>query len=272
MGYRGMGAVVTGAGSGLGRALALELGRRGARVVVSDVNEEAAEETAAQVRRQGAEAHVELCDVGQWEAVEALEAKSREAIGQVDVLCNNAGVAAAGPFETISLEDWRWVVDIDLWGVIYGCRAFLPAMRERRRGRVLNVASAAGLISTPEMSPYNVSKAGVVALSETLYGEYNKHKVNISVLCPTFFQTNILDASRGDTDPKRRAFAEGLMRRSKVQAPDVAASALDSLEKGRLYCVPMRDGRAMWRLQRLIPGPFYDLLAAGRGRLGKQFK
>ena len=268
MGYaNGMGAVVTGGGSGLGRALALDLAKRRARVLVSDIDEAKMEETAEAIRRAGAEAFTHRCDVGRWDEVQALEAAAREALGDVDLVCNNAGVAVGGPFEEIPIEDWHWCVDIDLYGVVYGCRAFLPGMRERGRGHVLNVASAAGLVSTPELSTYNVCKAGVVALTETLYGEYKKHGVKLTVLCPTFFKTGILDAARGSTDAKAKGVASKLMERSKIQAPDVARIALDDLEKGRLYSVPMRDGRQMWRLRRLAPQPFYDMLSGGRERL-----
>lgn len=259
--------MVTGAGSGLGRALALDLAKRGAKVVVSDVDEARMGETAEQVRRAGAEALVEPCDVRDPEQVDTLARRAEEKLGPVDIVCNNAGVAVGGPFHEISLEDWRWCVDIDLWGVVHGCRSFLPGMRERGQGWILNVASAAGLVSTPQMAPYNVCKAGVVALTETLYGEYDKEGVHFTVLCPTFFETRILEDSRGPTDEESSQIAARLMKKSKIQAPDVARIAIDDLARGRLYSVPMRDGRNAWRLRRLAPERFYQLLAGGRERL-----
>ena len=122
-------AVVTGGGSGLGRAFCLEVARRGGRVVVSDVDLEGAEGTARQVRDAGAEAFVVECDVRDPEAVDALAGKADELLGGTDLLCNNAGVAVGGPFNEIPLEDWRWIMDINLWGVIYGCRTFVPKMQ-----------------------------------------------------------------------------------------------------------------------------------------------
>jgi len=253
-------AVVTGAGSGLGRAFCEELGARGARVVASDVDPAAAEETAARVRKAGGDATAIRCDVADPAQVDALADAARAWCGDVDLIVNNAGVAVAGRFEKIALEDWTWIVGVNLWGVVHGCRAFVPAMRSRKRGHVINVASAAGLLATPKMAPYNVTKAGVVALSETLHAELAPDGVHVSVLCPTFFQTNIARGSRGVVDEKMRGLMEKLMARSRIQAPEVARAALAGVAKNQLYVVPMSDGRAMWRLKRLAPERFYQLV------------
>lgn len=261
---RDLRAVVTGGGSGLGRAFCLEVARRGGRVIVSDVDLEGAEETVRQVRAAGSPAFALECDVRDPEAVEALADRADELLGGTDLLCNNAGVAVAGPFCEVPLEDWRWIMDINLWGVIYGCQTFIPRMQAQRQGYVINVASAAGLLSAPTMSPYNVTKAGVVALSETLYAEFKKSGVNVSVLCPTFFTTQIAKnarAAENQQSAEAKAMMEKLMRRSKVQAPDVARHAFDDVAKGRLYTLPMRDGRLMWRLKRAAPRRFHELLS-----------
>lgn len=252
-----MRAVVTGAGSGLGRAFCLEVARRSGRCVVSDVDPERAEQTAELVRQAGAESVVQLCDVRDLEQVRALEAFARAHFGGVDLLCNNAGVAVSGPFEDVPTDAWRWIVDINLWGVIHGCRVFLPGMRAAGRGQVINVASAAGLLCSPDMSAYNTTKAAVVGLSESLYGEYHGTGVQIGVLCPTFFQTRIMDDGRGPGSPFAGT-ARRRMQTSRVQAPEVARRALDDVAAGRLYCVPMRDGRSLWRLKRLAPQAFHS--------------
>jgi short-subunit dehydrogenase len=194
--------------------------------------------------------------------VSELSRAARQWLGHTDLLVNNAGVAVAGPVEEVSLEDWRWIMDINLWGVIYGCRAFVPEMKQRARGYVVNVASAAGLISLPEMAPYNVTKAAVVALSETMHAELRPAGVHVSVLCPTFFKTNIHTNGRGVIDDRRRAVIGKLMERSRLQAPDVAKLALDAVARNHLYAVPMSDGRAMWRLKRLAPAGFSRLLGS----------
>lgn len=136
-------AVVTGAGSGLGRALAKALAARGAQVVVSDLREDAARATVAEIAATGGTGHVVVCDVTQAAEVERLAAEAARLIGPVDLLVNNAGIGAAGHIGEVPLEAWRRTIDVNLWGVIHGCHYFVPAMRARGRGHVLNVASAA---------------------------------------------------------------------------------------------------------------------------------
>jgi len=256
-------AVVTGAASGLGRAIALELARRGAKVVVADLNRAGADETVAQIAAlgvAGASGHATECDVGKIESFEALAAFADREIGGVDVIVNNAGVATSGLTGEIPLEDWRWIMDVNLWGVIHGCHVFLPRFRQQGSGFVLNVASAAGLLSPPRMAPYNVTKTAVVALSETLKAENAKQNIHVTVLCPTFFKTSILDNSRGG-DPKDKVRVDKMMMQAKLQAPEVASAALDALEANRLYAVPMWDGFILWNAKRLSPGWFPNLLS-----------
>jgi NAD(P)-dependent dehydrogenase (short-subunit alcohol dehydrogenase family) len=254
-------AVVTGAGSGLGRALALELATRGASLIVSDINSSAAEQTAELVRQRGATVEAVQCDVTDRDAVFALVDETDKRLGGIDFIANNAGVAVGGSFDEISIEDWRWAVDINLWGVIYGCQAAVPKMKAQGQGYILNVASAAGLLAPPAMSAYNVTKAGVVSLSETLFAEYKSEGIRVAVLCPTFFRTNIVESGRGATTDKDDAQIIRWMERSKVQAPDVAKAAVDSVRDGKLYVQPMRDGRMAWRLKRTSPQRFYDSLS-----------
>ncbi len=254
-------AVVTGAGSGLGRAFCVELAGRYAHIVVSDIDPTNAEETASLVRKAGARAHVVPCDVRDPAAVDALRDEAEKRLGSVDLIVNNAGVAVSGRVGEVPLADWKWVVDVNLWGVIYGCHSFVPAMVARGSGFVINVASAAGLLSPPMMGPYNVTKAGVVALSETLAGEVRGRGVKVSVLCPTFFQTNILHAGRGGDEEMKNVAAKA-MERSKIQANDVARYAIECVERGHLYAVPMTDGRTMWRLKRVMPGRFPQITSA----------
>lgn len=260
-------AVITGGGSGLGRAMALDIARRGGRVVIADIDRDGADQTAGLVSDHGAEAHVLLCDVRDRDAVHDLAAKAEERLGGVDLVANNAGVAVSGHFEEIAQDDWQWIVDINLWGVIYGCQAFYPAMKERGRGYIINVASAAGLMCAPAMAPYNVTKAGVVALSETLHAEGKTFGVQVSVLCPTFFLTSINKSARSTLEKEMRVWVDKAMQRSKIQAPDVARAAIDSVLAGDLYCVPMRDGRMMWRLKRVIPESFHSVMGSRAMRM-----
>lgn len=253
-------AVITGAGSGLGRALALEIASRGGRVVAADIDEQGAAETAQQIQRAGGEVHVVRCDVGEAAEVDRLAETARALLGEVDFVANNAGVAVSGSFSELGAEDWEWIMRVNLWGVIHGCRAFLPAMKARGRGYVLNVASLAGLLSAPGMSPYNVTKKAVVGLSETLYGEYRSHGVHVGALCPSFFLTKIIESGRGKPDPRMTSRAAAYMQRSSIQAPEVARIAVDGMLARQLYILPMRHARVLWRMQRFWPEGFYRYL------------
>lgn len=253
-----MRAVITGGGSGLGRALCLEAARRGAEVMVVDLDASTAEATAAQIVRAGGRAEAWTCDVSDGDAMLAM-AEAILAEGPVDLLCNNAGVAVGGPFESVSLTNWEWIIGVNLWGVINGCHAFLPGMLERKQGAILNVASAAGLLSAPGMAPYNTTKAGVVSLTETLWAEVRHQGVQTTVLCPTFFQTKILERSRGPRTG--HGMARKRMEQSAIQAPEVAAQALDDLAAGELYSLPMRDGHWLWRVKRVSPRLFHRIVS-----------
>lgn len=261
MTFEGATAVVTGGASGLGRAFCEQLGNAGARVLIADIDRDGAMGTAARVRELGGEARVEVTDVRDPSQIERLAGIADDWLGRTDLLINNAGVAVSGPIGDVSLEDWKWQIDINLWGVIYGCHYWVPRMRERGHGHILNIASAAGLLSPPQLGAYNVAKSGVVALSETLYAEVKKAGVKVTVVCPSFFRTNIALSGRGIVDEKARRMTLRLMEKSKVQAPDVARAALDACYRGRLYCVPMRDAQVMWRMKRMLTGRFYDFLA-----------
>ena len=249
--------VITGAGSGFGRALALELARRGGSLVLSDINLPAVQETARQALAAGArDAKALLCDVGKIADVEALAAACD---GPVDLLVNNAGVGSSGLVGELSLDDWRWTLEVDLFGVIHGCHVFVPLLKKQGSGQVLNVASAAGLLCVARMGAYNVAKAGVIALSETLRSECAGHGIGVTVLCPTFFQTNIISAGRY-TDEASRLLGERIMAKAPSSAAVVQAALL-AVERNEPYCVPMADGRWLWRLKRAAPGFFGTLLA-----------
>jgi len=251
-------AVVTGGASGLGRAFCVEIGKRRGRVLLTDVDVDGAHETARLVEKAGGEARPIEADVRSLERTEEIADEAAEWLGDVDLLVNNAGVGVGGPFDQLDIEDWRYCVDINLWGVIYGCHVFGPRMKKRGRGHIINVASAAGLLAPPEMGPYNVTKAGVIALSETLHAELAPN-VHVTALCPTFFRTRILENSRGVDDEQSKKAVERLMNASKLQAPEVAQAALEAVHANELYSVPMRDGRMFWRLKRALPSGFAAL-------------
>jgi NAD(P)-dependent dehydrogenase (short-subunit alcohol dehydrogenase family) len=252
-------AVVTGGAGGLGRAFCLELARRGAHILVADIDAAGAAETVTLVERAGGKAFATTCDVAKLDQVERLATLADDKLGGCDVVVNNAGVAVGGSVGDIPIADWEWIMGINLWGVIYGCHVFVPRFKQQGRGHVINVASAAGLLSAGEMGPYNVTKAGVVALSETLASELRTHGVGVTVLCPTFFRTNISKSSRSN-NAGAQAMVERLMDRAKIQADGVAAFALDTADRNELYAVPHADGQWMWRLKRLVPERYYSTI------------
>lgn len=244
--------VITGAAGGLGRAMALVLAKRGARLVLSDKKLPGVLETAELAQKAGAASAKALaCDVTRIGDVEAL----RDACdGGADLVVNNAGVSTAGIIGELSLDDWRWTLDVDLLGVIHGCHVFVPMLKEQRRGHVLNIASAAAFISSPRMAAYNVAKAGVVSLSETLAGELVGTGVGVTVFCPTFVRTNIVSSGHFADDGTRK-MAERLVSFGRGVEP-IAKDAIDAAERGELYAVPMVEGRVLWRLKRLAPRTF----------------
>lgn len=250
---------LSGGATGLGRAIALKLAERQARILIADVNLEEAERTAEDVRQRGGEAVVRRCDVTKADEIEAAAQDIEQRWGGVDLVVNNAGVAAGGAMGELPLADWQWIVGVNLWGVIHGCHVFAPRLVAQKSGFLLNVASAAGFASLPQMSAYNVTKAGVIALSETLYSELGEHGVQVSVLCPTFFQSELMRTFRSpDAGARRRA--EAFFARSKVTSEDVARAAIEGLEQGRAYIVPQLDGRFVWAMKRLLPGRYLAAL------------
>ncbi len=247
---------MTGGGSGLGREFCLALADRGARVLVADIRRERADETAGLVRARGATAEAIQTDVTEPAQVEALARQVDALWGGTDILINNAGVGAGGNVGEFSLEDWAWVVRINQWGVIHGCHVFVPRMKAQRSGFILNVASAAGLASLPEMAAYNVTKAAVIALTETLHTELQPFGIHATALCPTFFPTNLMDSFRSAT-PRQRKFAETMFKHARATAAEIAAEGLAGLERNDLYVIPQADGKKLWRMKRLSPRLYF---------------
>ena len=190
-------AVITGAASGIGLAMAHRFAAEGMKLVLADVEVPALEGAVAGLPA-GTDAVSIRCDVSSGEQVDALRDFALESFGAVHLVCNNAGVGSGGAMTELDLTDWEWVLGVNLWGVIHGVRAFLPLLVEQGEGHIVNTASVAGLFAAPYMGAYNVSKYGVVALSETLFNELAMAhpNVGVSVLCPSWVRTNIATATR----------------------------------------------------------------------------
>jgi NAD(P)-dependent dehydrogenase (short-subunit alcohol dehydrogenase family) len=253
-------AVVTGAGSGIGAAFATELARRGGRVVCSDINEVAAAKTVSTITDSGGEAVAIACDVSRFDDVLELAAQAQSWLGAAPTLViNNAGVGSGGaPIGELPLDDWQWVLGINLWGPIHGCHVFAPILRSAEplnspRG-IINVASAAAFGALAGMAAYNVSKAGVLSLSETLAGELSGSAVKVTALCPTFVKTNIVESGRIAEETTQ--LATKLMRWIGFSPDKVARICLDAHDRGELYCIPQLEAKIGWNVKRLAPGTF----------------
>lgn len=206
--FKGKTAVITGGASGMGRAFAERFGLAGCRVAIADVEQAALDQATEELAQSGIEAVGIKTDVSDAEQMDELGAKVLEQFGQVNLLFNNAGVGGGGSLEMLSLEDWQWILGVNLWGVIHGLRVFYPHMLEHGDGHIVNTASVAGMTSYPNMAPYNASKHAVVAISETLHAELAEKKstLGVSCLCPGIVRTNIINSERNRPEHLRRPF------------------------------------------------------------------
>ncbi|WP_313739476.1 SDR family oxidoreductase [Pseudomonas sp.] len=248
--------MITGAGSGLGREIALRWAREGWRLALADIDQDSARQTLHQVREAGGEGFAQHCDVRDYSQLTALAQRCEAELGGIDIAVNNAGVASGGFFGELSLEDWDWQLSINLMGVVKGCKAFLPLL-ERSRGRLVNVASMAALMQGPGMSNYNVAKAGVLALSESLLVELRPLQVAVHVVCPSFFQTNLLSSFRGP-DPAMKDQVGKLLQSSPIDAAEVAQCIYAGIEAGDFLILPHEAGRAAWQVKCQTPERIYS--------------
>ncbi len=195
---------ITGAASGIGRSFALALAKLGMNLFITDINMENLEDVKNEVEKLGAKVFAGKCDVTKFEDLENAAKEFYSKLGDVDLLINNAGIAIGGDIENIILEDWKKVIDTNLWSIIYSIKAFLPRMLERGSGHIANVSSGAGLFGSSEPFPYITSKFAVVGLSEALYSRLKNVGINVSVICPSVIKTNIfnLDTTEVRYPPK----------------------------------------------------------------------
>jgi NAD(P)-dependent dehydrogenase (short-subunit alcohol dehydrogenase family) len=279
---RGKVAVVPGAASGIGRAMAERFAREGMKLVLADVQEKPLLEARDAILRAGADAVGVPTDVSKWEQVAALAEQAVQAFGAAHVLCNNAGVAAGGLSWEMSGADWDWVFAVNQSSVVHGIRAFVPRMIAQGEGHVVNTASIAGLLSAPGMAPYCATKHAVVAISECLHLDLavtgNASKVHVSVLCPAWVKTNIADSERNRpaSSPARaiqdRSPQEQLMDQlvraaiaGGISADEVAEQVLQAIVEERFWILTHpKTKKAVERRMRGIvedKAPEFDLNA-----------
>jgi short-subunit dehydrogenase len=266
-------AVVTGAGSGIGRSFALELAKRGGTIVCADINLDAAQETVNLIESQtSGKAFAVQCDVGMNEQVKALAEQAEKLMNHpVSLVINNAGVGLGGKFDEVSLEDWQWCMHVNLWGVIHGCHYFVPKFKQQGRGAIINVASAAGYTAAPEMTAYNVTKSSVLALSETLAAELRNDNIRVNVLCPTLVPTNIM--KNGRLPGHYAGLADDLLMNHAFTTSDqVAIKTLNNLDANKLYTIPQPDAKLFWIMKRASPALYAKVLGIGYPLFNKYVK
>ena len=239
-------AVITGAASGFGRELSTLCAQEGMNVVLADRDEAGMQATIGMLKA-GTQSLAVKCDVSKPEQLDNLAGKTYEKFGATHLLFNNAGVAVAGPAWTATLEDWKWCIDVNLMGVIYGIRSFVPRMlKQDDECHVVNTASVAGLISVPGSSVYCVTKHGVVTLSECLHHDLQlaKAKIGVSILAPAYVNTGIAESERNRPpelaakNPLAKAYEERVLhavRSGRLSATDVAKITMDAVKANRFY-------------------------------------
>lgn len=241
--------LITGAASGLGAALAARYTARGDRVLATDVTADGDD-------------RLDITSEADWAA--ALD-RVRDQLGGLDILVNNAGIAAGGRIDRLSAEGWQRVLTVNVLGAVNGCRTFTPLFKQQGSGHIVNVASAAGLMHPPSMSSYNASKAAVVALSESLRHELGPWGVDVSVVCPSFFRTNLARSLSGD-DPQMEEGAVRLINEARRGADEIAARVVHAVDARRYLILPDSEARMAYRVKRFARF-LYDrkMFAVGAG-------
>jgi NAD(P)-dependent dehydrogenase (short-subunit alcohol dehydrogenase family) len=261
-------AVVTGAGSGIGRAIALYLGRKGYRLGVADIDEPSARRTLEALEGLGCQGEAYACDVSDFEQVLAMADHFFEEWGEVGLLFNNAGIGGGGLVGDTSIEDWRRVIGINLMGVVNGCTAFIPRMKACGRGHIINTASTAGLCPVMGFGPYNTSKAGVVSLSETIAVELAPYGVGVTVLCPSMVPTNIMENSLRvisvegyEAGEWGTALINDGLASSRITVEDVARMVFEGVQRDRLFVVTNLTSKLNWFNSRLMTATYFRLVS-----------
>lgn len=248
-------AVVTGAASGIGRAMAVRFAQEGMKVVLADIEQEPLQTAVGEITGAGGQAIGVPSDVSREADVAMLAARTMEAFGAVHVLCNNAGVETGRPFAEIPVASWKWMIDVNLWGVIHGCRTFLPLLRQQDEGHIVNTGSVGSFAAeAPTFHPYVTTKFAILGLTESLEAELSggREPIGVSLLAPGVVSTNLPRAERNRPDgvpltwdePERKAMIEtmeGLIASEGMDPAEVAGMVVDAIHEDRFFVLPHPD-------------------------------
>lgn len=244
-------AFITGAASGLGKALSLELAVDGWIIGTCDINTEQLAITSNEIETLGGRPISYKLDVSDKTQYKEVAEKFLHDAGGIDLLINNAGVGDGGNFEEYPLENWEWMVRVNQLSVVYGCHLFIPAFKKQRSGQIISIASLAAISCAPQMGAYNMTKAAVLAISETLYSELLDDNIRVSCAMPSYFKTSIAESVKGGEKIKR--ITQAFINHSGYQANEIAREILTRAGAGELYIVLPKKARKLWLLKRLMP-------------------
>ncbi|MGB6087640.1 SDR family NAD(P)-dependent oxidoreductase [Parvibaculum sp.] len=256
-------AVITGAASGIGRATAIELARRGARVAVTDVNRDGLAETEALIKAAGGEVTTYLLDVADRDAFHAFAQEIEETQGGADIVINNAGVAQIARVEDLTYDDFEWVMNIDFWGMVYGTKAFLPQLQAKGSGHIVNVSSLFGLLAVPSQAAYNSAKFAIRGFTEALRHEMRGTEIRVSCVHPGGIKTNIVRNARflqSTQATEREEAVTGFDRIARTTPERAGIVIVDGIEKNRERILIGMDAKIIDLLQRLMPASYGKLL------------
>jgi NAD(P)-dependent dehydrogenase (short-subunit alcohol dehydrogenase family) len=253
-------AIITGAACGLGRSLSMALAEEGWKIGIVDINDDDSNATLDEVKHRGGDGEIFYCDVTDVNQVEAMIDHFFTVWGSIDLLVNNAGVATIGDVGSMPMEEWRRLISIDLFGVIHGCHAVIPRMKKQGYGYIINTASSGGIASLPSMSAYNVCKAGVISISETLKVELAPFNIGVSVICPTFFKSNLISSFNCGDHPFFETTKTGFQKTA-VTSDIIANRVIKALKKKKFYILPQANARQVWLAKRVSPSAYIGALS-----------
>lgn len=263
-------AVVTGAGSGIGRATSVALAGRGCRLALADVRPEGLEETRSIIEAAGGRASVHMVDVSDSDRMSDLPVEVLDEHGDCHILVNNAGVTSAGMFEDETLDDLRWIVGINVWGVVHGCRAFLPLLRQADEAHIVNLSSMVAFLGLPQNAVYSLTKGAVRAFTEGLRGELAGSRIGVTAVFPGAIRTNIMHSARGAEAERLSSMARSRLAPYVMRPPEaVAAKIVRAIEKDRPRAIVGPDAHVLDVAARLVPGRS-RLIGRAVGRAGKR--